>query len=216
MKAKLLSIVKPIPIAACSADLEEFRHSLYANNNSDDCNRCLWCGIWTPIPNSPITTITTEVKEAGSTAEAEPKPCQLEEKDNAEDPRTIITTVVKEDCRSAEPDPICCQLDVVVRAVDELLELSLCQPPCTIGQGITKLDVNRSLWEYTGTDSIFAADAYIPRGDERSWDDYKDCFKRTRAPAAEVPEASLHNSVSSMPVPSQYSTDESTGECKSQ
>lgn len=214
MKAKLLSIVKPMPIAAFSEDLEEFRHTLYANR--DDCNRCLWWGIWIPIPKNPITIFTTEVKEAGSTAEADPKPCRLEEKDKAVDPSSISTTVVKEDCCSAEPDPICCQLDVVGNAVDELLELSLCQPPCTIGQGNIKIDVSRSLWEYTGTDSIFAADAYISRGDERIWDDYKDCFKRTRAPAAEVPEAALHNSVSFLPVPSQCSTDESTGECKSQ
>ena len=214
MKAKLLSIVRPMPIAAYSADLEDFRQALYANR--DDCNRCGWCGIWIPIPNNPITTITTDVKEACCTAEADPISCQLDEIDKAVDPYTIITIVVKEDCCSTEPDPICCQLDVVVNAVDELLELSLCQPPCTIGQGKTKLDVSRSLWAHTGIESIFAADAYISLGDERIWHDYKYSFKRTRAPAAEFPEAALPNSVSSLPVPSQYPTDESTGECKSQ
>ena len=72
MKEKLLSMLKPMPIAAYSANLEEFRQTLYAN--SDDAkslrgestvaglasfsptmhlvptqatgfNRCSWCGI---------------------------------------------------------------------------------------------------------------------------------------------------------------------------
>ena len=213
MKAKLLSIVKPMPMAAYSDDLENFRQTLYANK---DCYRCSWCGIWTPIPINPITISTTEVKEACSTAEEDPKTCHLDETDKAVDPFTIITTVVKEDGCPTEPDPICSQLDVVGKAVDELLELSLCQPPCMIGSGITTLDDSRSLWARMGTESIFAADAHISRRVEPSWDEVNYSFKRTRPPEAEVPEA-LPNSVSSLPVPSQlYSTDESTGECKSQ
>ena len=49
------------------------------------------------MPNNPITIITTDVKEACSTSEADPISCQLEEIDKAvDDPITIITTVVKE------------------------------------------------------------------------------------------------------------------------
>ena len=150
----------------------------------------------------------------GSTAEAEPKPCQLEEKDKAEDPSTIITTVVKEASYTPEPDPLTCQLDKVGKAVDELLELSLCQAQSSFGQRFA-LDKGRSLWA-TGPESIFAADACFPSGEQRICNDYSYSFKRTRASPAEVPEASP-NSASSYTVPSQlYSTDESTGECKSQ
>ena len=201
MKEKLLSFLKPMPIAAYAADLEQFRLKIYANSDDDlstrgpDCNRCQWCGIWMPLPNTSI--ITTEVKEASSTSVAEP----------VEDSCTIITTVVKE--ATPEPDPLTGQLDKVGKAVDELLELSLCQ--ATFGQR-TALDKGRSLWT-TGPGSIFAADACSPSGEQRIHS-----FKRSRANLAGVPEAPPNSdSVSSSPVPSQlYATDESTGECKSQ
>jgi len=210
MKEKLLSFLKPMPLAAYSADLEHFRQELYANNDDEnalstrgpDCSRCQWCGIWMPLPRPII--ITTDVKEASSTSEAAP----------VEEPSTIITTVVKEASYTPEPDPLTCQLDKVGKAVDELLELSLCQAQSSFGQRIA-LDKGRSLWA-TGPESIFAADAYTPSGEQRICNDYSYSFKRTRASPAEVPEASP-NSASSFPVPSQlYSTDESTGECKSQ
>ena len=219
MKGKLLAILKPMPSAVYATDFEDFRLSLFANNNADvmslrvestvngsalsssptiltmpkpDCNRCSWCGIWMPLPINPITIVTTDVKEA---------------------------------CSTSEPDPISCQLEEVVKAVDELLELSLCQAPCAMGQEIAKIvdeDVGRSMWAHTGTDSLFAAEA--PRSREvRLVDDSmgnnKYGFKRTRArAAAEVPEA-LPNSVSLTPAHALhqvYATDESTGECKSQ
>ena len=75
MKEKLLSFLKPMPIAAYAADLEQFMLKIYANSDDDlstrgpDCNRCQWCGIWMPSPNTSI--ITTEVKEASSTSVAE-------------------------------------------------------------------------------------------------------------------------------------------------
>ena len=244
MKEKLLSLLKPMPIAASAADLEQFRLKIYANSDDDlstrepDCNRCQWCGIWMPLPNAGI--ITTEVREASSTSVAEP----------VEDSCTIITTVVKE--ATPEPDPLTGQLEKVGKAVDELLELSLCQ--ATFGQSSAldkaprplrehaelqensassrpiiyedlacrrhpaelckspPLDKGRSLWT-TGPGSIFAADACSPSGEQRIHS-----FMRTRANLAEVPEAPPNSdSVSSSPVPSQlYSTDESTGECKSQ
>ena len=195
LKAKLLSLLKPLPTAAYCADLEDFRQTLYATNDDamssrgPDSNTCLWCGIWMPLPKMPITIITTEVKESSTSA----------------------------DC-GTEPDPIICQLVKVVDAVDVLLEHCLCQAPSYIGQGTSKSDKGRSLWTHRGSESIFAADASSSRGDEpicASKRDYNYDFKRTRALFdAEVPEALPR--VSSSPVPSQYSTDESTGECKSQ
>ena len=207
MKEKLLSFLKPMPIAAYAADLEQFRLKIYANSDDDlssrepDCNRCQWCGIWMPLPNARI--IATEVREASSTSVAEP----------VEDLCTIITTVVKE--ATPEPDPITGQLEKVGNAVDELLELSLRQ--ATFGQisALDKappLDKGRSLWT-TGPGSIFAADACSPSGEQSTHS-----FMRTRANLAEVPEAPPNSdNVSSSPVPSQlYPTDETTGECKSQ
>ena len=201
-KEKLLSFIKPMPLAAYSADLEEFRQKLYANSDDalstrgPDCNRCQWCGIWMPLPKASII-ITNDVKGASSTPEAEP-----EEFDQAvEDPPiTIITTVVKEASCSPELDRLTYQLDKVGKAVDELLELSLCQAQCSFGQQIA-LDKGRSLWA-TGPESIFAADAYFSRGEQRIGTDYNYSFKRTRASPAEVPEASP-NSPSSYTVPSQ-------------
>ena len=138
MKEKLLSFLKPMPIAAYAADLEQFRLKIYANSDDDlstrepDCNRCQWCGIWMPLPNARI--IATEVREASSTSVAEP----------VEDLCTIITTVVKE--ATPEPDPLTGQLEKVGNAVDELLELSLCQ--ATFGQSSALDEAPRPLREH--------------------------------------------------------------------
>ena len=67
MKEKLLQIVQPLPKAAYAADLEEFRHTLYCKeepvltNPSEPCiKRCMWCGIWTPLPTQPIIATTRQ------------------------------------------------------------------------------------------------------------------------------------------------------------
>ena len=86
------------------------------------------------MPKNPVTIITTDVKEAGSTSEAGPISLQLLEVVKAEDDPCTITSAVNEAC-CTEPDPILCQLDVVVEAVDELLELSLCQALVRTGKG---------------------------------------------------------------------------------
>ena len=216
MKDKLIAILKPMPIAVYSADLENFRLSLFANKSEDvkslvenivsgfalpssptkltmpkpDSNRCSWCGIWMPLQDFPIASIDT-------------------------------TTVLKEACSTSEPDHIVCQLEEVAKAVDELLEVSLCQAPCELVQDIANIveeDVGRSLWALPGHESFLAAEVHRPREVRLSDDSMginKYSFKRTRA-RAEVPEAGP-NSVSLSPAPHHtYATDESTGECKSQ
>ena len=67
MKEKLLQIVQPLPKAVYAADLEEFRHTLYCKeepvltNPLEPCiNRCMWCGIWTPLPTQPIIATTRQ------------------------------------------------------------------------------------------------------------------------------------------------------------
>ena len=235
MKDKLLSILKPMPLAVHSANLEEFRQSLYANSSDDakplrlesyvdgvasslhntmhivptqapDCNRCAWCGIWMPLP--PIKQI-------------------------------IVTPTALEASSPSMPDPLLCQLAEVDRTVDALLEACLCQAPCALVheplvQHFAKADlvVGRSIWDRTG--SFLAAEAPSSKDVrlvDNSFGSNKHCFKRAHA-LAEVPEAVPNEnrtralfeakvpealpSVSPSPVRSQYYTDESTGECKSQ
>ena len=71
MKAKLLSLVSPLPAKAIqAADFEAFRESIYilkaveaaAEPEPFDLpalhsgrNMCSWCGIWQPLPSQPIS-----------------------------------------------------------------------------------------------------------------------------------------------------------------
>ena len=218
MKDKLLPVLKPMPIAAFSANLEEFRQSLFANKSEDvkttrvestvggsfaqsPCsNRCSWCGIWMPLPNHPITIMET-------------------------------TTDVKEACSTSDPDPLVRQLEEVDKAVDALLEVSLCQAPCALVHANTNNEdedvgsvcdhiTSNSNWDHAGIDSFSAAEVHRSRrlsGDTLGMKKY--CFKRTRA-RTQAPEAAP-NSVSAIsslsPAPHhKYTTDESTGECKTQ
>ena len=197
MKDKLLSILKPMPLAVHAANLEDFRQSLYTVKSDDvkplrvesavggialssipehivptqapDCNRCSWCGIWIPLPIAPLFDTRTDVSEA---------------------------------CRPSEPDPIESQLEEVDQAVDALLEICLCQAPCAL--------VHEPLVH------AFAYNVELDVG--RPLGTKKYCFKRTRA-TTEVHEAVLHSSpsVSLQPVffP-RYTADENTGECITQ
>ena len=112
MKDKLLFILKPMPLAVHSANLEEFRQSLYAIKSDDvkplrlessvdgiassshptvhivptqspDCNRCAWCGIWMPLLINQMI-VTPTVLEASSPSKPDPIICQLAEVDRAE------------------------------------------------------------------------------------------------------------------------------------
>ena len=128
---------------------------------------------------------------------------------------------------TSEPDPIVCQLEEVDQAVDALLEVCLCQAPCALVheplvQAIANnvdLDVGRSIWDRTGSDSFLVAEAPRSRDAgllDNSLGSSKYCFKRTRG-STEVPEA-VPNSTFSVSLPPvshpRYATDESTGECK--
>ena len=196
MKDKLLSILKPMPLAVHAANLEDFRQSLYTERDdvkplrtesavggialssfpehivptqAPDCNRCSWCGIWIPLPIAPLFDTMTDVSEA---------------------------------CRPSEPDPIESQLEEVDQAVDALLEVCLCQAPCAL--------VHEPLVH------AFANKVDLDVG--RPLGTKKYCFKRTRAPT-EVPEAVLNSTPSaSLPPVShpRYTADESTGECITQ
>ena len=71
MKAKLLSLVSPLPASAIQAvDLEAFRESIYVVKAEaasaepephvlligSSKNMCPWCGIWQPLPVMPTVT----------------------------------------------------------------------------------------------------------------------------------------------------------------
>ena len=52
------------------------------------CNQCLWCGIWTPLPNHPVTIMgMANIEEDSRTSEEEPFR-QLQEEDKAVDALT--------------------------------------------------------------------------------------------------------------------------------
>ena len=135
-----------MPNAVYSADLEEFRLSLFANKIEDanslrventgcgtqppDINRCSWCGICMPLPiyQTIIIDTATGIQEARSTS---------------------------------EPDPIVCQLEEVVKAVDELVEVSLCQAPCEVVHEIANVGIV-SAGQY-GTSLVLIASYLLKR-----------------------------------------------------
>ena len=85
MKAKLLSLVSPLPtLAIYAADLEAFRESIYTGKAEAKAaepephvllidsgkNMCSWCGIWQPLPILPIDT-TGELGNQPTVADAD-------------------------------------------------------------------------------------------------------------------------------------------------
>ena len=139
----------------------------------------------------------------------------------------VVTPTVLAASSPSKPDPLLCQLAEVDRAVDALLEACLCQAPCALVheplvQHFAKADlvVGRSIWDRTG--SFLAAEAPSSndvRLVDNSFGSNKHCFKRAHA-LAEVPEAVPIENSSSVSLPPashpRYTTDESSGECKTQ
>ena len=112
MKAKLLSLIRPLPSSAIlAADLETFRESIYTIRAaaepepflpSPSNNKCSWCGIWQPLP-SPYTVSTGELGNQPTVATNVAVATELDPGELGNQPS--VTTVV---AFAAERDPDLC------------------------------------------------------------------------------------------------------------
>ena len=137
MKAKLLSLVCPLPAPAIAAvDLEAFRESIYivkADAASAEpephvlltANMCPWCGTWQPLP--VMSSDATEELGNNPTAAVVAEPCSDPDKDRIDvDTDSVLNYIHVTDAKQPA-DIIDMQLEAVVSAVDELLEACLGQ-----------------------------------------------------------------------------------------
>lgn len=191
MQTHLLSLVKPMPIGVFSADLESFRRSLYteadANTEADE-------KLQTPCIRCDWCGIWT------------PLPPE----------RDIITAKITEISGTSLELSLESNLAKLDSVVDTLLDACLCQS--TLVEEIIDTEGYKIKRCALNTECFTAAEA-----SELCWNLNgkpglkKYCFKRSH-PAVEDPipvtERSANFPIS--PRPLQYSTDETTGECKSQ
>ena len=150
MKTQLLSLLKPMPIAVFSTDVESFRYSLYTDaevkTEADNkvqtisINRCHWCGIWTPLPERQINiAISEEIivrdksKEAVEAFAAEVLPIQpvLEEATVADILEVAIATDADPDKNNIASDDAALDHTIVdpgdIIDLADLLSPSLCE-----------------------------------------------------------------------------------------
>ena len=215
LKAKLLQCIKPMPSAVYSADLEKFRSDLYtekenhapasstpiAEESHQTTLVCSWCGIWQPLPVQTICSV---------------HPASIEEIDTS----------------LHDPD-VLDKLREVDKAVDALLDASLCQAgiydslqaQCrtekenamsfqsvlkwkATGDTISHDEVSGNMHRISPVPSKPLFSSYDVSLKTSTWKKYS--FKRTSGSTSIQPEWQLP------PSPQLYTTDETTGECKTQ
>ena len=207
LKHKLLTLVRPMPETAIAvADLESFRATLFSSDRRENLTPstpvddspaalsslcCNWCGTWIPLPMSASIAIKSH-----------PEASTLEDPD-AED----LDVDVEGDIKIPELDGAEDSTETIGSNNDN------------IGAIIHKVSYMPDMFEYlTGTPMLCEVVSLMRGGDIGQ--KYDQCLRSQRAAALRARSVGRCDSLSwlagSQVTSSQYSTDPSTGECKTQ